>query len=225
MARQDPAGDAEVLALTELPAEARLRVRIDRASDAPTIAATARAGAGLAVGDRVRLSLRAEQIAVLAPSEVAAGAIVRDGRVLLARRTSPPELAGQWELPGGKLEPGESPRQGLARELAEELGVRAQVGAQVGADVSLPEDMVLRAYAVRLERGSPEPEAREHSALRWVGPAELAATGLDATGLAATESAAPEQAGEDGGALALVANDRAWIPDLIALLGGGQPGE
>ena len=54
---------------------------------------------------------------------VVAAAIVRDGRVLAARRTQPANVAGRWELPGGKVDPGETPEQALVRELREELGI------------------------------------------------------------------------------------------------------
>lgn len=187
----DSKATADVLAVTALPAEVRLLVRPDSRPDAAAIAATATTGADLAVGDRVALTLAPEQVAVLEPREVAAAAIMRDGRLLLAQRAHPPELAGQWELPGGKVEEGETPAEGLARELSEELGVRVRVGRGIGAEVPLHGGMVLRAYEVDLLAG--EPEAKEHLAVAWVD-----AQGLrDAT---------------------LVANDRAWEPELTALL-------
>ncbi len=57
------------------------------------------------------------------PLLVAAGILVRDGRVLLSRRPAGAHLAGLWEFPGGKVEPGESPEAALVRELREELGL------------------------------------------------------------------------------------------------------
>jgi 8-oxo-dGTP diphosphatase len=57
---------------------------------------------------------------------VAAGILVRGGRVLLARRPEGKHLAGLWEFPGGKVEPGESPDAALVRELREELGVELE---------------------------------------------------------------------------------------------------
>ena len=105
---------------------------------------------------------------------VVAGAVISGSRVLVAQRVRPPELAGRWELPGGKVVPGETEPDALARELAEELGLRAgdvAVGERLGADIPLNDTTTLRAYRVRLIRGEPHP--RDHQALRWVTAAEL----------------------------------------------------
>ena len=105
---------------------------------------------------------------------VVAGAVIAGSKVLVAQRVRPPELAGRWELPGGKVAPGETEPDALARELAEELGLRAgdvAVGDRLGADIVLNETTTLRAYRVRLLRGEPHPH--DHQALRWVTAAEL----------------------------------------------------
>lgn len=102
---------------------------------------------------------------------VVGAAIVRDARVLAARRTAPERLAGLWEFPGGKVEPGESDEQALLRELEEELGVTAAVGARVGPELLLGESAVMRVYLVTLSDG--EPVAHEHDALRWLSADEL----------------------------------------------------
>ncbi|BBZ51443.1 (deoxy)nucleoside triphosphate pyrophosphohydrolase [Mycobacterium heidelbergense] len=105
---------------------------------------------------------------------VVAAAIISGSRVLVAQRARPPELAGRWELPGGKVAPGETERDALARELAEELGLRIgdiAVGDRLGDDIPLNGAATLRAYRVRLIRGEPHPH--EHRALRWVTAAEL----------------------------------------------------
>jgi 8-oxo-dGTP diphosphatase len=106
---------------------------------------------------------------------VVAGAVIRGRTVLVAQRARPPELAGRWELPGGKVAPGETEPAALARELAEELGVQVGdviVGDRLGADIALNDATTLRAYLVRLIRGEPHPH--DHRALRWVSAAELA---------------------------------------------------
>ncbi|SHK92627.1 8-oxo-dGTP diphosphatase [Pseudonocardia thermophila] len=120
-------------------------------------------------------------------------ALVRDGRLLVAQRTRPPELAGRWELPGGRVEAGESEPAAVARECHEELGALVTVTGRVGPDLPLPVG-VLRIHAAELAAGSPEPVALEHAALRWIGPDEL-----------------------DG--LAWVEADRALVPHLRRLLG------
>lgn len=105
---------------------------------------------------------------------VVAGALIRDAKVLVAQRVRPPELAGRWELPGGKVAPGETERDALARELAEELGLGVgdvAVGDRLGDDIVVDGGFTLRAYRVRLVRG--EPAARDHRALRWITTAEL----------------------------------------------------
>lgn len=60
--------------------------------------------------------------------QVTAAVIVEDGRILLARRGPHEKLAGLWELPGGKIDPGETPQQCLERELMEELSMTAEAG-------------------------------------------------------------------------------------------------
>ncbi len=104
---------------------------------------------------------------------VVGAAIIEGGRVLACERSAPPEVAGRWEFPGGKVEPGEAETDALARECAEELGVRVAVGARVGRDVRMAHGRsVLRVYAARLLHGD-QPKALEHAELRWLSAAEL----------------------------------------------------
>ena len=107
------------------------------------------------------------------PRVIVAAVIVMHGRVLACERSAPPEVAGRWEFPGGKVEPGETDAQALARECAEELGVRVEVGARVGSDVPLAHGRaVLRVFAVSVLDGD-EPRPLEHTSMRWLGPGEL----------------------------------------------------
>lgn len=98
-------------------------------------------------------------------------AVVRDGRVLACRRTQPPRLAGLWEFPGGKVEPGEDDATALVRELREELRVEVVVGAQLGADLPIGTTAVLRVYVCALVSG--EPALVDHDEHRWLGADEL----------------------------------------------------
>ena len=100
-----------------------------------------------------------------------AAVIITDGRVLACERSSPPEAAGRWEFPGGKVEPGESDQQALVRECREELGVDITVGPQLGPDLAIPGGRVLRVFSARLLTGVPA--ALEHRRLSWLAADEL----------------------------------------------------
>jgi 8-oxo-dGTP diphosphatase len=101
---------------------------------------------------------------------VVGAALVRDRRVLAARRAQPPRLAGGWEFPGGKVEPGESDVDALARELREELGVGVEVGAELGNVAEGPIRLTL--YAVKLIDAQPRP-LQDHDELRWLSADDL----------------------------------------------------
>jgi mutator protein MutT len=103
--------------------------------------------------------------------EVVAAAILREGRVLAARRTSPPAAAGRWELPGGKVEPGEDRDQALMREVGEELGVLVEVTDWLAGESRIGDALWLRAATARIVAGEPRP--REHDRIRWLAPDEL----------------------------------------------------
>ena len=106
--------------------------------------------------------------------EVAAGILWRGGRFLAAQRPPGSVQQGFWEFPGGKIEPGEAPAQGLARELREELGVGIsqplfwRLEEHVYADP--PRHVLLHFFHVHDFTG--EPCSREGQALRWVTRAE-----------------------------------------------------
>jgi 8-oxo-dGTP diphosphatase len=110
---------------------------------------------------------------------VVVGAAILDGlppgcRVLVTQRAEPPHLAGYWEFPGGKVEPGESDVAALVRECQEELDVTISVGDRLGEDLVVQGprgQWVLRVWTARIVSG--EVRLVEHSAARWLSAAEL----------------------------------------------------
>jgi 8-oxo-dGTP diphosphatase len=106
------------------------------------------------------------------PIVVVGAALVSGGRLLAARRSAPADLAGRWELPGGKVEPGESPESALARELREELGITAEPVGRVPGEWPLKPGYVLQVWTARLLAGVPEP-IEDHDELRWLAPEEV----------------------------------------------------
>jgi 8-oxo-dGTP diphosphatase len=100
------------------------------------------------------------------------GAAILDGdRLLAARRLEPPELAGGWELPGGKVDPGETDEQALVRECREELGVLIRLVDRVGGDWPMGTTAILRVWTAEVVDGTPQP-LEDHSELRWLEPSE-----------------------------------------------------
>jgi len=102
---------------------------------------------------------------------VVGAAVLRDGRVLAARRTTPAAAAGRWEFPGGKVEPGESSASALLREVREELGCEVEVTGWLTGVVPVGERHELSVALARLVAGEPAPT--EHDRIRWLGPDEL----------------------------------------------------
>lgn len=111
-----------------------------------------------------------------APAHDCVGALLlRADRVLLGLRAADAAwLAGAWDIFGGHIEAGESPRQALARELAEELGIAAVIGDAVGAlHGHEPEPWSLQVFAVRQWQGEPRNlAAGGHVEMRWCTLAE-----------------------------------------------------
>jgi len=108
---------------------------------------------------------------------VVGAAIVEGGRCLVARRGLEMALAGYWEFPGGKVEPGESAEVALAREIREEMGIGIEVGAWLGRGEAVvgSRRIVLDVYLATRIGG--DPRLSEHSEMRWIGADEV--EGLD----------------------------------------------
>jgi len=111
------------------------------------------------------------------PGQIVVGVALLDGagRVLAAQRSEPAALAGFWELPGGKVDPGESDEAALVRECEEELGVTVTLLDRLGDDLPIGQHGTLRVWSGHIADG--ELQAIEHAELRWVGPDELDALG------------------------------------------------
>ena len=109
---------------------------------------------------------------------VAAVALIdADGRVLLAQRPVGKSMAGLWEFPGGKVEPGETPEAALIRELHEELGIETWASCLApltfASHAYLDFHLLMPLFACRRWQGMVEP--REGQALKWVRPGDLRA--------------------------------------------------
>lgn len=108
--------------------------------------------------------------------EVSAGLVFRSGQLLITQRPAGGHLAGLWEFPGGKREPGESFEECLRRELHEELGVNVLVHDEIERIThNYPEKSVhLRFFRCALAEASPEPRAIGCQAVAWVTRETLA---------------------------------------------------
>ena len=100
--------------------------------------------------------------------------------MLGGRRSEPPELAGGWELPGGKVEPGEQPQNALHREIREELGVEIELGDRVEGPLDgawpLGGHYVMQVWLARITGGQARP-LQDHDRLRVLTRAELYVVG------------------------------------------------
>jgi 8-oxo-dGTP diphosphatase len=108
---------------------------------------------------------------------VAAAVLLESGRVLLTQRKAGAHLEGKWEFPGGKIEPGEDPRDALRRELKEELGIETTVGEIVDVTFHRYEEadkaVLLLFFLASRTPSSPEPSALDVAAFEWAGREKL----------------------------------------------------
>lgn len=104
--------------------------------------------------------------------QVTAAVIIEDGKLLLARRAPGEKLAGLWELPGGKIEPGETPQECLRRELLEELSMAAEVGDVIASTIYHYAHGSFEMLALQARRTS-DFELSVHDRARWVSRTEI----------------------------------------------------
>ncbi len=105
--------------------------------------------------------------------DVVAGLVFRDGRLLITQRRAGSHLAGLWEFPGGKLDPGEDWIPALHRELREELAIAVEVGPLVEELTHAYPEKTVRLRFYRCDWKEGEPQALDCAALAWVGPDEF----------------------------------------------------
>jgi 8-oxo-dGTP diphosphatase len=104
---------------------------------------------------------------------VTAAIIIRDGKVLIARRNPDLTNGGRWEFPGGKLKAGESPRGCLKRELKEELGIEAEVLDRIGTRTHKGEHRFLKLIFYKTIWITGEMRLRDHTEVQWVRANQL----------------------------------------------------
>ena len=119
------------------------------------------------------------------PIPVVCALIVRERRLLLARRPAHKHLPHKWEFPGGKVEPGESPAAAVVREIREELGCEIVVTGALPTFTHAYGAVVIEMipFLCALAPGSPEPHPHEHVVLAWAEPGELSRYDLAAADL------------------------------------------
>jgi len=104
---------------------------------------------------------------------VTAAILIKDGRILAARRKKDMHLSGYWEFPGGKIEDGESPQECLRRELKEEFGVHCVIGSFFEESVHDYGTKVIRLLSFFVTHISGDFQLRDHDRLLWLVPGEL----------------------------------------------------
>src|SRR5215217_4476751 len=117
--------------------------------------------------------MTSEYVMAMDLTVIVATAIVRNGQLLAQQRAEPEEVRGLWELPGGKVEFGETDHEAIQRECVEELDTKIIPGDRVGDEVVLSRGKVLRVYAAELVDSTCEPRVVEHLAVRWLNVDEI----------------------------------------------------
>ena len=99
--------------------------------------------------------------------EVVCGIAMKDGKVFMARRKPGKSLAGFWEFPGGKVEPGEDHKTALARELEEELGVCVEVGDFIATGHTKGEEVEINLHGYFIDWDAEPSASSDHDQMEW----------------------------------------------------------
>lgn len=105
--------------------------------------------------------------------QVVGAVVLKDEKILCAQRGDRGSLAGMWEFPGGKIEPGESARDALGREITEELECQVNVGREITTTVHEYDFGIVSLTTFYCELVGGEPILTEHAAVQWLPPEEL----------------------------------------------------
>ena len=106
--------------------------------------------------------------------EVVCGIAMKDGKVFMARRKPGKSLAGFWEFPGGKVEPGEDHKTALARELKEELGVCVVVGDFIATGHTKGEEVEINLHGYFIDWDAEPSASLDHDQMGWMGEEDVA---------------------------------------------------
>ena len=106
--------------------------------------------------------------------KVTAAILVKDNRILIAKRSPDDPLADKWEFPGGKVESDETPEQCLKREMKEEFDIHVSVGAFLGSSKYHYDHISIELLAYRTYWDSGVIELKDHDQFKWISPDQLA---------------------------------------------------
>ena len=107
--------------------------------------------------------------------KVTAAILIKDRKILIAKRKAHDRQANKWEFPGGTVEKGESPETCLKREMQEEFGIEVSVGKCFGESIYQYDHGSIKLLAYLTSFVSGEPAPKDHSEFRWVSPEQLSA--------------------------------------------------